>query len=90
MRSLEYLRTRLANIDTENLKFDKELYKSQLVSTKLNTRIATLNQIIAGNYKPEQTVAPKPIPQITVMIQSDMATLATLNLSYFVSLLFKQ
>jgi uncharacterized protein (TIGR02231 family) len=85
MRSLDYLRTRLANIDSESLKLDKELYKSQLISTKLNTRIATLNQIIAGNYKPETTVAPKPIPQITVMIQSDMATLATLNLSYFVA-----
>jgi uncharacterized protein (TIGR02231 family) len=85
MRSLEYLRVRLANIDTENLKYDREQYRTQLVINKLNTRISTLNQIIAGNYKPEETVAPKPIPQIIVSIQSELATVATLNLSYFVA-----
>lgn len=85
-QSIDFLRMRLNNIDTENLKLEREQYRLTLIVNRLNTKRAELQQLIAGNYpkNPVVDAAPKPVSQVIVTVQSDMPTVAQVNLSYFV------
>ncbi len=85
-QSIEYLRTRLNNIDLESLKIDRELYRLNLIKTRLSTKQAELQQLIAGNYpkNPVVDAAPKPVSQVIVTVQCDVPTVAQVNIAYFV------
>ena len=86
-QSLDFLRARLNNIDGENLKLDREVYRVARIVKLLNNRAGELQQLIAGNYpkNPVVDANPKPVSQAIVTIQCETAMVAQINLSYFVA-----
>ncbi|MBL7813870.1 MAG: mucoidy inhibitor MuiA family protein [Saprospiraceae bacterium] len=84
MQSIDFLRKRQNDIDSELLKLEKESYKENRLRQQLNTRIATLNNLIQGIGTPQNNSPTKPVPQVIVTVMTDKATTAELTLTYFV------
>lgn len=84
MQSIDFLRKRQNDIDSELLKLEKESYKENRLRSQLNTRIATLNSLIQGIGTPTNNSPTKPVPQVIVTVMSERATAAEITLTYFV------
>ena len=84
MQSIDFLRKRQNDIDSELLKLEKESYKENRLRSQLNTRIATLNSLIQGIGTPINNSPTKPVPQVIVTVMSERATAAEITLTYFV------
>ncbi len=84
MQSIDFLRKRQNDIDSELLKLEKESYKENRLRNQLNTRIATLNNLIQGIGTPVNNSPTKPVPQVIVTVMSERATVAEVSLTYFV------
>jgi uncharacterized protein (TIGR02231 family) len=84
MQSIDFLRKRQNDIDSELLKLEKESFKESRLRTQLNTRIATLNSLIQGIGTPTNNSPTKPMPQVIVTVMSERATAAEITLTYFV------
>ncbi len=85
-QSIDFLRTRLNNIDGEILKLDRAQYRLSAQVARLQKRQQELLQLMAGNYpkNPVTDAAPKPVSQVIVTVQCDAPTFVQLNVSYFV------
>ena len=84
MQSIDFLRKRQNDIDSELLKLEKESYKENRLRSQLNSRIATLNSLIQGIGTPTNTNPTKPVPQVIVTVMSERAMAAEVTLTYFV------
>lgn len=84
MQSIDFLRKRQNDIDSELLKLEKESFKENRLRSQLNTRIATLNSLIQGIGTPTNNSPTKPVPQVIVTVMSERATAAEITLTYFV------
>ncbi len=82
-QSIEYLRLRLNNIDTEMLKLEREQYVWTELRTALQQRQATLQTLIAGNYAPPVADA-QPVSQVIVTVLSERAVNADVSINYYV------
>lgn len=84
MQSIDFLRKRQNDIDSELLKLEKESFKENRLRSQLNTHIATLNSLIQGIGTPTNNSPTKPVPQVIVTVMSERATAAEITLTYFV------
>jgi uncharacterized protein (TIGR02231 family) len=84
MQSLDYLRRRQMDIDSELIKVEKEAFRENRLRTQLNQSLTRLNALIAGLGTPSDNTPTKPVPQIIVTVMAEQAMVADINLSYFV------
>jgi uncharacterized protein (TIGR02231 family) len=84
MQSIDFLRKRQNDIDSELLKLEKESYKENRLRNQLNGRIATLNSLIQGIGTPVNANPTKPVPQVIVTVMSERPTVAEITLTYYV------
>ena len=84
MQSIDFLRKRQNDIDSELLKLEKEAFKENRLRSQLNSRVATLNCLIQGIGTPINNSPTKPMPQVIVTVMADKAMAAEITLTYFV------
>jgi uncharacterized protein (TIGR02231 family) len=83
IKSVDFLRTRLRELDADLLKIEREQYRAGLVQNQLAERKATLQKILSGNY-PADGTQPEPVPQVIVTVQTEKALTTEIALNYFV------
>lgn len=83
-QSIDFLRLRLNDIDTELLKLEREKYRLALIQQPLEARQAALSTLLSGNYEGEET-NPRPVPQIIVTVMAEKALSAQITIHYFVA-----
>lgn len=84
MQSIDFLRKRQNDIDSELLKLEKEAFKENRLRSQLNNRVATLNSLIQGIGTPINNNPTKPMPQVIVTVMAERAMAAEITLTYFV------
>jgi uncharacterized protein (TIGR02231 family) len=84
-QSVDFLRKRLMDIDSELLKLEKETYQEGRVRQKLNVRIQNLNTLIAGLGVPVNDSPTKPVSQVIVTVMAEHPMMAEITLVYFVN-----
>ncbi len=84
MQSIDFLRKRQNDIDSELLKLEKEAFKENRLRSQLNSRVATLNSLIQGIGIPVNNNPTKPMPQVIVTVMAERAMAAEITLTYFV------
>ncbi len=84
MQSIDFLRKRQNDIDSELLKLEKEAFKENRLRSQLSNRVATLNSLIQGIGTPINNNPTKPVPQVIVTVMADRAMVAEITLTYFV------
>ncbi len=84
-QSIDFLRKRMMDINSELLKLEKETQQELRLRNKLNARIQNLNTLIVGLGVPVNTNPTKPVSQVIVTVMSERATLAEVSITYFVA-----
>jgi uncharacterized protein (TIGR02231 family) len=84
-QSIDFLRKRMMDINTELLKLEKETQQELRLRNKLNARIQNLNTLIAGLGVPVDNNPTKPVSQVIITVMSERATVAEVSLTYFVA-----
>lgn len=79
--SIEFLRQRLNNINTESMKLKKQLFFKNEAKVKLQERINTLSSIDKSGEAPEQEA----VNTIVVTANADEAGSANISISFFVN-----
>lgn len=87
IQSIDFLRKRQNDIDTELLKWEKEAFKENRLRNQLNTRVTTLTNLIhgQGSGTSQQALSNQPVPQIIVTVMAERPMSAEINLTYYVS-----
>lgn len=82
-QSIDFLRKRLGNIDTELLQLEREQYKWSTLRNALAQRQSNLQTLISGNYG-VPTGETQPVPQIIVTVLAERAASTDITINYFV------
>ena len=85
MQSIDFLRKKQNDIDSELLKLEKESFKENRLRQQLNNRVALLSNLIQGIGTPTDHRPIKPVPQVIVTVMSERAMAAEITISYFVN-----
>ncbi len=85
MQSIDFLRKRQNDIDTELLKLEKEANKELRLRNHLNQRIVTLDTLITGLGVSLNNQPTKPVPQVIVTVMSERSIVCEMTLTYFVN-----
>jgi uncharacterized protein (TIGR02231 family) len=84
IRALEYLRTRISNMDGEIIKLSREQNKLYLQKTALEQRANDITMLMSGTKNANSTAA-QPISQIIVTINAEAAQTSEISINYFVA-----
>jgi uncharacterized protein (TIGR02231 family) len=82
-QSMDYLRTRLQDIDGLILGHERTMYRLNQQKAGMDARLARLQTLLQGNFT-EEGDAPEPTPQIIVTVYSDRATQADVGINYYI------
>jgi uncharacterized protein (TIGR02231 family) len=84
-QTIDFLRTRLMNMDDELLKLEREAYQYNRLRHQLVSRINRLNSLIQGLGVPVNSNPTKPVSQVIVTVMAERTMVADVTLIYFVN-----
>jgi uncharacterized protein (TIGR02231 family) len=84
IKSMEFLRNRIAEMDADILKIARNQHQLQTIKTNLEQRYNDIAMLMSGTKKPTDNT-PQPVPQIIVTMMAETAMTSEISINYFIN-----